>query len=874
MADPAAEFRLFSWMRQGLLAGFARTTGSSAPTAPGRLVVPVHLAINGARGVDVPLQLHGPGDVTGLDVREVIRTEPQHFTNGFEPNYFPIVEFDRPDFPWLFTPAVPDGDKRLRPWICLVAVRKESATLTSAANQPLPVLECPRRELPDLEDSWAWAHAQVVANSSIAAEPLNQNALKRLLKASPERTLSRLLCARRLDPDTAYYACLVPAYDVGRKSGMGEPVTPADEQALNFAWSSASGAGADDRIRLPVYFHWEFSTGLAGDFESLARRLEPRRLPGTVGLRAIDVSNPGWGMPRLQPDAPGAVLDLGGALQTPDVDPRPWPAEAQKPFQKALRDALNAYATENPSSGEPSVVAPPLYGQWYARHQTAPAADGAPHWFGELNLDPRHRIAAGLGTLVIRFEQEQLMASAWDQLAKRQQDNQRLQRAQLAESVGEALVDKHLKALPPEDFLRLTGPLRSALARGVAARSAAGPTPLPPARSPALSSAFRRLTRSGGPVAKRVARITTGDIAAGATARAGGRDAGSAASYAVRAMAPQRPLAAAMREAQTMKAMVLARVDPQVTVLEAVRAAAPDATSTDLIRFAPEFPQPMYEPLRDYFQGMLLPGLDRVPPNTIALLETNQRFIEAYMVGLNHEFNRELLWRGFPTNRTGTCFRQFWDVRGRIAPSTPTEREKLTDITPIASWVDDSRLGEHAPRASAEGQMVLLIRGELLRRFPRAMIYAVEGVWSADRTRREIGTTEQYPMFRATQAPDITMLGFLLTEQQVRGADDAAGDGHPGWFFVLQEQPTEPRFGLDVPTTFGGTPQHWRDLTWGHLAADQDALDQIRYVPIVGLLEDVVLDGVAWGRNSAQMASITRQRPFRVAIHARTWLSG
>ena len=83
-------------------------------------------------------------------------------------------------------------------------------------------------------------------------------------------------------------------------------------------------------------------------------------------------------------------------------------------------------------------------------------------------------------------------------------------------------------------------------------------------------------------------------------------------------------------------------------------------------------------------------------------------------------------------------------------------------------------------------------------------------------------------MFRATQAPDVTMLGFLLTEQQVRGADDAPNGGHPGWFFVLQEQPTEPRFGLDVATTYGGTPQHWRDLSWGHLAPDEEALEADR----------------------------------------------
>ncbi|HEU5102577.1 MAG TPA: hypothetical protein VFU22_26315 [Roseiflexaceae bacterium] len=856
MPDPKpATYRLFSWMRQGLLAGMTNPAGASS--APGHLVLPMRLRINSTRDVDVPLQLYGPGDITGLDAREVIRIEPQHLMTDFEPNYFPLIEFDRPDFPWLFTPALPDGDRRLRPWICLVVVLKEQATLTADADRPLPVLECPRRELPDLAEAWAWAHVQIVSDATMPAGPLNHEALKQALKHSPELTLSRLLAPRRLDPNTAYYACLVPTYEVGRKAGLGEPVTPEDEQAISPAWASGAGVAADDRAKLPVYFHWEFSTGLAGDFEALARRLLPQPLPATVGLRPIDLSSPGWGMP----DTSGAVLDLGGALETPETEPRPWPDEARAAYQQDLRDILNAPATHDLASPEPALLAPPLYGQWYANQQIAPTAGDPPHWFGELNLDPRNRVAAGLGTLVIRYEQEQLMASAWDQLAQQEQDNQRLKQAQLAETVGEALVDKHLKALQPERFLQVTGPVRAALGRGPAGAALMASISRSTLGQPAVSAAFRRLTRSNGPVAKRMDRISPAGDRTSATVAAGVHAFG-------------RPPATAISGAQATQAMILAQLDPKVTVLEAVRQDMPAAESTELIRFAPEFPQPMYEPLRDYFQDMLLPGIDQVPHNTIALLQTNQQFIESYMLGLNHEMSRELLWRGYPTDRRGTYFRQFWDVRGRGTPATPAERERLTDITAIASWADESHLGDHASRGDAEGHMVLLIRGDLLGRYPRAIIYAVEAVWSEDRVRRELGTTELYPMFRATQAPDITMLGFLLTEQQVRGDDDATNDGHPGWFFVLQEQPTEPRFGLDVATSFGGLPQHWRDLSWGHLAPDEAALQQIAYVPIDGLMKNAVLDNVAWGRNSAQMATITRQRPFRVAIHARTWLSG
>ena len=66
------------------------------------------------------------------------------------------------------------------------------------------------------------------------------------------------------------------------------------------------------------------------------------------------------------------------------------------------------------------------------------------------------------------------------------------------------------------------------------------------------------------------------------------------------------------------------------------------------IMAAPKFPQPMYEPLRDLSQELLLPGLETVEPNSVLGLKTNSRFVEAYMVGLNVEMGRELLWRGYP----------------------------------------------------------------------------------------------------------------------------------------------------------------------------------------------------------------------------------
>jgi hypothetical protein len=91
---------------------------------------------------------------------------------------------------------------------------------------------------------------------------------------------------------------------------------------------------------------------------------------------------------------------------------------------------------------------------------------------------------------------------------------------------------------------------------------------------------------------------------------------------------------------------------------------------------------------------------------------------------------------------------------------------------------------------------------------------------------------------------------------------------------VLQQQPTEPRFGLDeAPYLEGKTdvPElaTWNDLNWAHLAPDEAALKELGFVSVskLNLVPTTQVKGT-WGRNSAHMAYITRQLPVRVAIHA------
>jgi hypothetical protein len=258
----------------------------------------------------------------------------------------------------------------------------------------------------------------------------------------------------------------------------------------------------------------------------------------------------------------------------------------------------------------------------------------------------------------------------------------------------------------------------------------------------------------------------------------------------------------------------------------------------------------MYEALRDLSQDFLFPGLEHVPANTVTILETNPAFIEAFLVGLNAEMSRELLWRNYPTDQRGTYFRRFWE---------PAAGADLSiDIDAINTW-GVSALGQHA---GAGEQLVLLIRGELLRRYPNAVIYAVAALPGDEQPDLSNDPKDElHPIFRGTLAPDITFLGFNLKKE------DALAD--PGWFFVMQEQPTEPRFGLDAADFTRPLPEltSWNNLSWRHLAETPEALQALVYAPAAAALPSI--GGATWGRNAAHQASITLQRPVRIAIHAR-----
>src|SRR4029453_9214839 len=150
--------------------------------------------------------------------------------------------------------------------------------------------------------------------------------------------------------------CVVPTFEVGRKAGLGITVTATELKELLPAWLPDA-----PEVELPVYYSCQFTTGDAGDFESLVNPLKPRAVPNTVGSRPLDVSDPGFGLPQT----PGAVLPMPGILQ-PLQPPNAPPITVPAPLQTALARILNAPADalSVPTTTDP-IVAPPIYGAPY-----------------------------------------------------------------------------------------------------------------------------------------------------------------------------------------------------------------------------------------------------------------------------------------------------------------------------------------------------------------------------------------------------------------------------------------------------------------------------------------------------------------------------
>lgn len=907
----AASYTYLPWVRLGL-ASMIRTVETLDGTLPGRAVLPVQLNVElgGTTTVTTPpvdVVLRGPGDVVALDPAEVLRTDPPDGSVDVEPNYLPVVEFARADLPWMFTPALSDVQSRLRPWMVLIVVENRPGVRIESGGSGHPdrlvIDDGAAAELPDLADSWAWGHVQV-------SGPVGgSEALKTLLINSPNLVLSRLMCPRFLTANTQWTACLVPAFESGRKAGLRLPLDAAAFDDLQPSW-----LGTEDSITLPLYHHWSFTTGPSGDFETLARRLLPFPMPPTVGVRDLDVGHAGSGLPEGM-DGADRLTQYRGALVSPAAPPDPWDPAHRVPFEAALATALSLGV--QPDGIADPVVAPPLYGRWHAAVDELPGPGGEPPWVRDLNLHPANRAAAGLGTDVVRARQEALMQSAWEQVGDLLAVNQVLRQAQLAREANVSARTRHFDTLPSDDArVQMASPMlpRTPLASGGTAFGEVRASALPDGT---VSAAFRRVARPLGPASTHTGasnadwagRVLT-ELADPASSLSTAnelvtpRGMGSTTHIALLAPVPgsndddlaelatvlpgfsnflgnysEAPapdadlveIRTAVAATLDAPAALLAHVQSKVLVkADSGRDDWARAEPFDPILAAPEFAWPMYKTLPTQW---LVPGVDAMPFDSVGILEANPAFVESFMLGLNHEMACELLWREYPTDQRGTYFRQFWDVSGAIpAPTDEAAVEAAKDIPPIHTWAATATLGASVSGAGAnpDGVVVVLIRGELLRRYPNTIVYLVRAAWSANQRipKLVLGAEEQeFPLFTGRLDNDTHFFGFGVPAEAVAGGGlPEAGNPNPdaGWFVAFQQQPTEPRFGMDddpaAPLLADLT--EWEDLAWQSIGAAPGA-----FVSLSTIASSHQAEGTTWGRNGAHMARIMMQTPARVLFH-------
>ena len=113
--------------------------------------------------------------------------------------------------------------------------------------------------------------------------------------------------------------------------------------------------------------------------------------------------------------------------------------------------------------------------------------------------------------------------------------------------------------------------------------------------------------------------------------------------------------------------------------------------------------------------------------------------------------------------------------------------------------------------------------------------------------------------------------------EQANGAANPQADADDwGYYFIIQQLPGEPRFGMDVtfsPDDDSTTPLTWNDLSWDKFPAGQVFIDTTS-LPL-GFTPAGPGESLAqWGSDSARMAAILFQAPVMIAVHAKEMLEG
>lgn len=849
--------------------------------------------------------LYGAADVLRIDNGFITRMDPPPGCSGLEPNYWPYLEFADADMPWRYSMTGPIGNQA-QTWIALIALESGEFKFDDPTDGPLPsiTVRSVKSSLPDLRQSWAWAHVQ--------AEGLGQ-VLENATAAPVESGFSRLLCPRKLNPNTSYSLFLIPTYNAGRKRGLGQdPGSVAD-------WSEPAWvAGQEVDVKLPYFAHWTCTTSGEADFESLARRLAPVTLDsspagGPLHARKIRGGETGYYDDYCKPKLTFEAL---GALRTLGSEPTPFAMDdgLTSRLQKTVNESLAAavgqskngerdpiFVNDDGPDKEDPLFAFPAYGCRFRRTTTVGPPDDKGKWppddtwLHQLNLDRRYRLAAGTGARIVRRHQEEFMAQCWAQAGEILAANRLISLVQVAEMLNQRIQDKHLAHLEPNHVIALGDRLRPALLgseKGLSFSASLDVCGVPSgvvtlAERKILNKRSERVVRAVPGSRRKSVRVVPvlpfpgSDYGIPATRQDGRTAIRNSACWQLRVDCFQAwtntlfPNADQVQYSQFLFGLrpqpidlfYMKRIDARKlrqSIVDQVahmpvrqmRCRIKGANEVNGEAIVPILRGPVITtPISSYLVKEspedLLPGVGDVPNDTVGLLVEDHAYIEALLVGCNHEINQDLLWREFPSDLRSTVFARFWD-RGA------SSAEAGNDISPIHTW--DKPLGAHASGTTGD-HVVLVVRGEIVNRYPGLLLMLnqqkVKTAWASG------AGTDTPPVFWGDMPPDILFCGFPISEKELRKKLNE-------YFFLIYQPPGQYRFGVDVATRDKKTPapspkRTWNDLSWEDVALQQDC----RYVDFT-IHPNGMPNDKRWGpdNHSANIASVTFQRPVRLVVPA------
>ncbi len=243
-----------------------------------------------------------------------------------------------------------------------------------------------------------------------------------------------------------------------------------------------------------------------------------------------------------------------------------------------------------------------------------------------------------------------------------------------------------------------------------------------------------------------------------------------------------------------------ALIDDQITIGEDHAQAPQRRSPLHPITATPVFDTPLVDRLRRLDLGWVCGGLDELAADSLCLMSGNRRFVEALVAGANHQLVRMLRWRRFPVDQRGTSFDTFW-------PGTPG----VGDVKALRGW--DAALGHNPPEGVADASItILLVRAELLRRYPSTIITLELGAIAADRFDFDRRATE---LFRGVLDSETSYVAY-----DSGPPPEVGDDGDPQWYVSLRQPIDESRFATTAQPSGGRGCLVPADLGTGRSSAE------------------------------------------------------